>query len=77
MLLAQQGPDESAEFPGDGHLDLVAMEAPGQQTHKAVVESVLGFPAQGADRGRLILLSAGEFLADFGGQCVVLGTFDQ
>ena len=72
---AEQGPDEAAEFAGDGDLGFVAGQAPGQQATEAQVEAVLGFPAQGADFWWLAFLAAGEFLADLGRQDVVLGAF--
>jgi hypothetical protein len=65
-LVAQEGPDEGAEFASDGDDDLVAHEAPCGQTHEAGVESVLCPPAQGAHLTGLSALAVREFFADLG-----------
>lgn len=58
-LLAQESPDEAAEFPGDGNLGLVAIEPARQQATAAQIESVLGFPTEVAHGLRLVLLASG------------------
>ena len=75
VLGAEHGPEEAAEFAGDGDLGFVAGQAPGQQAGEAQVEAVLSFPAQGADLWRLALLTAGEFLTHLGRPEVMLGAF--
>ena len=57
-LGAEQGPDEAAEFTGDGDFGFVALEPASQEPGEPEVEAVLGFPAQGADLRGLALLAA-------------------
>ena len=76
LLSAEQRPDKAAKFTGDGDFSFVALEAAGQQPHKAQVQPVLGFPTQGPDRFRLALLAAGEFFADLGWKGVMLGRLE-
>jgi hypothetical protein len=76
-LVAQEGPDEGAEFASDGDDDLVAHEAPCGQTHEAGVEPILCLPAPSEHLTGLSALAVREFLANLGRCRVMLGTFNE
>ena len=75
FLSAEQGPNEAAEFSGNGDLGFVALQPAGEQPGKAQVQTVLRFPTELAHSSRLAFLATGEFFADFGRQRVVLSAF--
>ena len=76
-LVAQERPDEGAEFAGDRDDDFVARKAPCGQTHEAGVEPVLCLPAQGEHPTGLPALAVREFFANFGRCRVMLGAFNE
>ena len=74
---SQRCPEKTTEFSGDGDDDLVAMESTRRQASEAQMEAVLSLPADCHDIAREALLPARKFLADFGGDGIVLDAFDQ
>ena len=70
-------PDESAELPRDCDGDFVALLAPGEQLHHALVQARLCFPRAGFDCFAESFLPGAQFFAHFGREPVVVGGFDE
>lgn len=58
-------PQESGQFPGHGHADLVGVHATRVQPAVSGAQSQLGTPGDFADVARLALLSLGDWAADW------------
>ena len=73
---AEDGPDEPAEFAGNGDDDFRSDDSAVHQLPGAAIQSVLCDPGDLAHALALAFLAAGEFLADFGRQAVMMGRMD-
>ena len=70
-------PDEGGEFPCHRYFDFVVMKLSLLEGFEAMTEARLGFPGEVFDPLGGTFLSGRELGADFGGDAVVGGLFDE
>ena len=75
-LRAQELPDKTAQFAGNGHQRFVALQFARGQAREAAVQAILRSPTDGAHLARLTFLAFAQLLGDLGRRNIMLRALD-